>query len=138
MNKNISISIDQLANGAVAERINAEMNKIADNILDFNTEAKKKRKLTITVEYLPNETRRIVATSIDVKSTLVGHSKAETEIMIERDFNTGMIHANELLSGVPGQMFIDKDGEVRTDIGERVEDIEDESNIVDYNKRKSN
>jgi hypothetical protein len=45
----ISIDLNTFANGALAERANEELQKILENIADPNTDAKKKRKLTLTI-----------------------------------------------------------------------------------------
>lgn len=37
------LSIENLCGGAVQERINRALRKVSDNILDVNTEAKKKK-----------------------------------------------------------------------------------------------
>lgn len=49
MTKNLSI--ENLCGGAVQERINRALRKVSDNILDINTEAKKKKK-HITHSYI--------------------------------------------------------------------------------------
>lgn len=40
------LSIENLCGGAVQERINRALRKVSDNILDVNTEAKKKRSIS--------------------------------------------------------------------------------------------
>ena len=49
---------------------------------------------------------------------------------------TGMIAASELKSGVKGQTYIDEQGDVRTDTGEKVEDIEKKSKIIDLQEKR--
>lgn len=44
-------SIVQMARGAIEERIDLEMTKILENILDPNTKATAKRKLTVTFDF---------------------------------------------------------------------------------------
>ena len=46
-------SIIQMARGSIEERIDLEMTRILDNILDPNTKPTLKRKLTVTVEITP-------------------------------------------------------------------------------------
>lgn len=43
-----------MCGGGVQERINRALAKISDNILDPNTEAKKKRVLTVKIELTPS------------------------------------------------------------------------------------
>ena len=44
-------SILQMARGAFQERVDLEMAKVIDNILDPNTKPTQKRKLTLTIEF---------------------------------------------------------------------------------------
>lgn len=51
MNKNIDrSSILQMARGAFQERVDYEMGRVVDNILDLNTKATAKRKITLTID----------------------------------------------------------------------------------------
>ena len=49
-------SILQMAQGAFQERVDYEMQRCVDNILDVNTKATAKRKITLTIELTPAET----------------------------------------------------------------------------------
>ena len=134
---NLNFDLQTLAEGEVAGRIQNELNKIANNILDLNTEADKSRKLIIEVDFKPNEKRDALATKVLIKSKLEPQVKTETTMLIGRDINTGMVAMNELVSGVRGQMCLDpEDNVLKTDAGEVVDEIENET-IVDFNKRKS-
>lgn len=53
-------SILQMARGAIMERIDYEMTKVVDNILDPNTEATAKRKVQLTIEFRPDSNRQTV------------------------------------------------------------------------------
>ena len=50
-------SILQMARGAFVERVDYEMHKVIDNILDPNTKATAKRKITLTIELVPARMR---------------------------------------------------------------------------------
>ncbi|MFQ8836331.1 MAG: hypothetical protein ACLR8L_00225 [Oscillospiraceae bacterium] len=54
-------SILQLARGAIMERADYEIAKIIDNILDPNTRASAKRKLQLTIEFLPDDNRQTIS-----------------------------------------------------------------------------
>ncbi|MCU6361283.1 hypothetical protein, partial [Enterobacter quasiroggenkampii] len=57
--------------------------------------------------------------------------------IVGRD-DAGKIHANELKSGIPGQTYFDDNGDMRTDTGELIENVEQQNtNIIDYNKKKA-
>lgn len=139
MANRINLDIAALAYGEVKERIDIEMDKIADNILDMNTDPTKERKLVIEVGFTPDKSRSTVSTAIQVTSKLSKQDKAVTTMLIGRDHNTGFIEMNELKSGTPGQMYFDpEDSKLKDDTGMEVEEIEVNGTIIDYNKRKEN
>ncbi|MFX3616104.1 MAG: replication terminator protein [Sporolactobacillus sp.] len=113
------INLDALAGGAVAERFNRELQLVLNNIADPNTDAKKKRKLQLTVTFSPDEKRSLAGLSILAKKTLVPAKEIETQLVIGQD-STGRVVAKELLSGIPGQTFIDQDGDPATDTGDKI------------------
>lgn len=49
----INLNLSQLANGGIQEKINSELEKVLDNIMDPNTSPKEKRKLVITLTFPP-------------------------------------------------------------------------------------
>jgi hypothetical protein len=113
------INLSSFAEGAVAERFNAELQKILENIADPNTDAAKVRKLTLTLSFKADEKRDIVVTSVQAKSALSPAKHIETKIVMDLD-NRGNVTGAELKSGIKGQSYITEDGEVETDIGEKV------------------
>lgn len=64
------INIEQFSNGELTQQINREMEAVARNIADPNTEAKTARKITVTITMKPNEQRDFITTSITTKSAL--------------------------------------------------------------------
>ena len=138
--KLIGLDLSHIAEGGLQEKLNNELEKVFDNILDLNTEAKAKRKITITLTMSSNEERTVVDTVMDVKAKLAPQNAVATTILVGRDFDTGQVHANELKSTVPGQMYFDENGEILTDIGQPVAEIEQQAetkpDIIDFNKKK--
>lgn len=63
-------SIMSMARGAFEERVDYEMDKVIQNILDPNTKATAKRKITLTIELTPDDERRTIGVSVTAKSTL--------------------------------------------------------------------
>lgn len=49
-------SILEMSMGAILERVDYEMGKVMDNILDPNTKATAKRKISVTLELIPTRT----------------------------------------------------------------------------------
>ena len=138
--KLIGLDLTRIADGGLQEKLDKELEKVFDNILDLNTEAKSKRKVTITLTMSANEERTVVDTIMEVKSKFAPQNGVATTILVGRDFDTGQVHANELKSTVPGQMYFDENGEILTDIGQPVAEIEQQTetkpDIIDFNKKK--
>lgn len=62
-------SIMSMARGAFEERVDYEMDKVIQNILDPNTKATAKRKITLTIELTPDDERRTIGVQVTAKST---------------------------------------------------------------------
>ncbi len=132
---NIDFNISELAEGAVQEKIDQEVRKIVANILDVNTAFKPSRKLIIDVEFSSDSTRQVIETNVTVKSKLQP-SESVSALMMAGRGDSGYIHAAELKSSAPGQMYFDaNDSTLKTDVGVPVEEIED-GGIIDFNSRK--
>lgn len=137
--KLIGLDLSHIAEGGLQEKLDNELEKVFDNILDLNTEAKAKRKITVTLTMSSNEERTVVDTTMEVKSKLAPQNGVATTILVGRDLDTGQVHANELKSTAPGQMYFDENGEILTDIGQSVDEVEQETpqpDIIDFNKKK--
>ena len=61
-------SIMSMARGAFEERVDYEMDKVIQNILDPNTKATAKRKITLTIELTPDDERRTIGVSVTAPS----------------------------------------------------------------------
>lgn len=96
-------SILEMAQGAIMEQVNVEVGKIVDNILDINTEAKKKRTLTLTVDFIPDANRSQVAITATAKSKLLPNNAIQTTLYVGADSSTGEIQAVEMVPQIPGQ-----------------------------------
>ncbi|HIY91564.1 MAG TPA: replication terminator protein [Candidatus Companilactobacillus pullicola] len=144
----INFNLSEIAEGAVQAKFAKEVEKVCKNILDLNTDATKKRKITISLTYIPNDQRNSVDVVVETKSTLAPQVGTSTTMLLDRDLNTGYMAANELKSKIPGQTYIDiEDGKPKTDIGEPVDEVEskketkknseDKKNIIDLQKNKA-
>ena len=96
-------SLLQMAKGAIQERVDYEVSRVVDNILDMNTEAKVKRKVVLTIEMVPDDDRQVVKIAASAKSTLAPVVPVGTSLVITSDGNGEMILA-EIVPQVPGQM----------------------------------
>lgn len=118
--------------------MNRALKEVAANILNPNTEAKKKRKVTLTITVAPNDKRDAADTLIEVKTSLAPEVGVASTMLLGMD-SKGQPHVNELKSGVRGQEYIDTEtGEIKTDTGEKVDDVEKAEKVVDLQKRKEN
>jgi tRNA uridine 5-carbamoylmethylation protein Kti12 len=116
----ISIDLNTFANGALKERVNEELQKILENIEDPNTDAKKKRKLTVILTLAADESRDVIITNVAAKTTLAPAKNIEAKILMDLD-NQGNVTGAELKSGIKGQTYLDTDtGEVLDDQGSKI------------------
>ena len=136
--KTIQIDLSKIANTALQEKVDKELEKVLENILDLNTEAKATRKVTIILTMSTDDERTVVKTGMEVKSTLAPQKGVATTVIVGRD-DAGKIHANELKSGIHGQTYFDDNGDMRTDTGDLIEKVEqqEKSKIIDYNQKKA-
>lgn len=71
MEKGITeVSLDTIADGVALELFKHEMKQVCDNIADKNTSALGRRKITLTFEFAPDESRDEVKCNVSVKSSL--------------------------------------------------------------------
>ena len=105
MNENRD-SIMRMARGAFEERGDYEMDKVIQNILDPNTKATAKRKITLTIELTPDDERRQIQVSVTAKSTLAATNPVATSLYVTGDSNGELVVA-EMVPQVPGQMNMD-------------------------------
>lgn len=83
-----------------------EMDKVIQNILDPNTKATAKRKITLTIELTPDDERRTIGVSVTAKSTLAATNPVATALYVTSDGNGELVVA-EMVPQVPGQMNMD-------------------------------
>ena len=125
----VDVDVNTLAGGALLERLNIELQRMAENIADPNTKADAVRSVTIEIKVKPDETRSIAVSEINVKSKLAPSKGIPTKFIVDRD-NSGKAVIAELKSGVKGQMMIDDDGDVADDRGRKLGSPEDSSGKV--------
>lgn len=101
-------SLLQMAKGAIQERVDYEVSRVVDNILDMNTEAKVKRKVTLTIVMVPDEDRQVVKIEASAKSSLAPVTPVGTSLVITADGNGEMMLA-EIIPQVPGQISMNGD-----------------------------
>ena len=99
-------SLLQMAKGAIQERVDYEVSRVVDNLLDVNTDAKAKRKVTLTITMTADDDRRVVKVEASAKSTLAPVTPIGTSLVITADGNGEMMLA-EIIPQVPGQISME-------------------------------
>lgn len=102
-------SILEMSMGAILERVDYEMGKVIDNIMDPNTKATGKRKINVTLELIPAADRRQITVHSTAKSTLVPTEPVTTSLYVTSAPSTGELMVAEMVPQVPGQMGFDGD-----------------------------
>ncbi|HDR7393851.1 replication terminator protein [Bacillus toyonensis] len=138
------LDLNSLAEGALAEKVDLEFERVLKNMKDPNTDPTKARSITITISFKGNKKRELWESTAKVTSKLVPAKEVEATFIVGRT-EDGEVIGRELSSGVPGQMYIDGDGDVATDVGEKVateeeqtEVVQGERSVVDFRKQKTN
>ena len=119
-----SQSILEMSQGAILERVNYEMGKVIDNILDPNTKPDAKRKLTISLELMPSADRKTITVKTTAKSSLVATDAVTTGLFITNQPGTGQLVVAEMVPQIPGQY--DMNG-----------DVQSEPNILRFDQAKA-
>lgn len=106
------MTLASMCGGGVQERINRALAKISDNILDPNTEAKKKRTLDIKIVLTPSEDdREDVAIEVHTSTKLAPEIGLKTQMFINKDIKTGVTTLTEHAKGaIKGQLTLDDMG----------------------------
>lgn len=102
------LNMEEFANGAFTAQINRELEKVTQNIQDPNTDATAKRRITVVIEFKPNEARNFVTTGVQAKSTLAPALGAVTALNMGKNLKTGEVEAVEIGNQLPGQMAIEE------------------------------
>ncbi len=104
-------NLDELMDGALAERFNYELNRVLSNVFDPNTSPKQKRSISITVDIMPNERRDAATFKVDVKSKLAqAVPVAQTVLLSQAD--DGTVTATEITGQAPGQLDFEGNEEI--------------------------
>lgn len=97
-------SILEMSSGAILERVDYEMGKVIENILDPNTKPTGKRKIVVTLELVPDAGRRTINVATTSKSVLVATEPVLTSLHIAGKPSSGEMMVVEMVPQVPGQL----------------------------------
>lgn len=98
------IDMETFANGALSEQFNRELETVTRNICDPNTDAKKPRKITLTITFKPNDQRDFNTAAVEARSTLAPTLGVVTAFNMGKDIRTGDVYAVEIGNQLPGQL----------------------------------
>jgi hypothetical protein len=111
------LNIANIARGALLERADVEIQRALENIADKNTDWKKSRKVTLTLDFQAmDDSREAISVDLQAKSSIAPYSAVSTQIYIDTD-DSGEIVAQEFTRGqMKNQVVIDVDsGEIISD-----------------------
>lgn len=91
----------EMAGGAFMAQLEYETGRVLQNIVDPSTDAKAKRKITVTFTILPNAERDRFGVSAEIKSAIAPASAVSTIVALGEE--DGSLVARELTAEVPGQ-----------------------------------
>lgn len=78
------VSLATLADGALGELFDAELQRVLQNVADPNTDPEQIRTITLTVKVKPNEEREIGDVTVSAASKLAALKKVKTVIYMGR------------------------------------------------------
>lgn len=117
----MNIDFNTLSGGALAEKLNIELQKLAANILDPNTEAKATRSVTVKITIKPNEKRQIGESDISVTSAPAPAKAIPTSFIFDWD-RDGKAVMKELVTDAQDkdQLAFNNAGETMDGTGSKV------------------
>lgn len=105
--EDLRTSLLDMASGGFKEVVDYEVSKVFDNIMDVNTKATAKRKVTVTMEFQPDDSRANVRVATVVKTSLATVNPVTTTLYVAGENSTGEVQVVEMTPQIPGQTSMD-------------------------------
>lgn len=103
-----TFDLQEVAGGALQEKISRELQKVLNNMMDPNTPWKNKRQITIKMTLEQNEDRDDCKVDIQVETKLAPVKSIETRFSLGRNLDNGEVEIDEYGPGIKGQMSMDE------------------------------
>ena len=87
----MEISLQELAGGALQEKVNQAFEKVMQNMQDPNTPWKNKRKINVGITFVQNDDRTDCTCDISVDVKLAAVKPVSTKFCTQKDLTTGEI-----------------------------------------------
>jgi hypothetical protein len=139
------LTLATICGGAVQEKVDRALERVAENILDPNTDPRKKRSITLKITFKPDESdNEDVEVDADVHYTLAPEVGVQTRFFVNKDLHTDRISVMEHKKGeIRGQLdFSDMDEygipPVDEDIDPTTGEINDEvaeGSVLDFRRK---
>lgn len=132
------LTLATIGGGAVQERVDRALEKVARNIMDPNTDPGKKRVITLKITMKPDEDdREDVEVSADVQVSLAPEMGVSTHFFVSKDLKSDRVSVMEHRKGeIRGQLDFSDVGIVR-ESDEDTEESTTETTIMDFRKKKA-
>ncbi|GEM_PF-325949 len=142
------LTLASLCGGAVQEKVDRALEKVAKNILDPNTDPDKKRTITLKITLKPDENdNEDVKVNADVSYTLAPEIGVQTRFFVSRDIRDDRVIVMEHKKGeIKGQLDFNDIGMVSGTAngsqqpsvqGDKVDDVEAGGSVVDVEPRET-
>ncbi len=141
---NIKLTLETICGGAVQERVDRALEKCARNILDPNTDQKKKRTITLKITLDPNEDDpEDVEVTAEVTTKLAPETGVTTRLFVNKDLMGDRVTVTEHRKGeIRGQLNFSDLGlsediaNIDVETGEMQEASDNTTQVLDLRQHK--
>ncbi len=131
------LTLATICGGAVQEKVDRALERVSQNILDPNTDAGKKRTITLKITLKPDEDdREDVVVNADVTYTLAPEIGVQTQFYVNKDLTNGRVTVMEHKKGeIKGQLDFSDIGMEKEPLEDETEETEEEqAEVLDFRR----
>lgn len=93
------VTLANIAGGAASEIFQRELNVVAKNIADQNTDPTKSRKITLSITLTPDENRQEIKATISAKSVVASVKPAQRTVFLGKVNGKAALLGNDPMQG---------------------------------------